>query len=102
MTASVALTAPPWSHATCANRNAARAAKLAPTARTPKATAYSNGRTSMTVGTPRRASRRFVTNSDITNATPVEAAKNTPKKPASSSGSGYRAVAARENGRYSE
>jgi hypothetical protein len=41
-------------------------------------------------------------NSDVARATAVESPKNTPKNPASSSGEGYLAVAARENGRYSE
>ena len=56
----------------------------------------------MTVGTPNRESSLFIRNSDIRNATPVERPKKRPKKPARSSGSGYRIVAALENGRYSE
>ena len=38
-----------------------------------------------------------MTSSDSTSAVPIETAKKTPKKPASSSGSGYLSAAAAEN-----
>ncbi len=98
MTASQELTAPPDIQATWVNLNTARIANVDSIESTPNAATYRMGSTSSTVGTPKRASRRFVTNSDSRNATPVERPKKRPKNPASSSGSGYRAVAARRTG----
>ena len=102
MIASEALKAPPCNHTTCTNRNTARTANVAWMLSAPNAATYRRGRISKTVGTPNLRRRRFVTNIDVTTAAALERPKKTPKNPANRSGEGYLAVAARENGRYSE